>query len=83
MYRKYPAFCKALHERGEVYNSQLDLVDKLEAQGSVYVLRPERPIEVDRIERDVTKLEALYDEGYAIGETFCRDHSNDTTLTFL
>jgi hypothetical protein len=30
-------------------------------------------MEVDRICRDVSKLEALYEEGFALGEKFCAD----------
>ena len=41
------------------------MVEQLESEGRLIVLRPERPIEVDRIERDTSKLLALYDEGYA------------------
>ena len=73
MYGKYPLFCEALNRRGEVYNAQLDLVEKLEERGDVSVIRPERPIEVDRIERNVEKLNRLYDEGVDIGRRFCRD----------
>lgn len=71
MYRKYPAFCDALRKRGEVYNSQLDMVDALEENGDIIVIRPDKPIVVDRIERNPEKLDALYDEGYAIGKRFC------------
>lgn len=71
MYRRYPAFCKALKGRGEVYNAQLSMLDSLEASGDVVILRPENPIMVDRIEHDVRKLETLYDEGYSIGKSFC------------
>ena len=35
--------------------------------------RPIRPIEVGRMEKDVDKLEALYKEGFDIGENFCKN----------
>ena len=47
-----------------IYNSQVELVEKMEAEGSAIVIRPERPIEVGRMERDINKLHALYQEGY-------------------
>lgn len=71
-YSKYPEFCNALSQRGAVYNRQLELVDELERQGKAIVIRPEKPIVVDRIERNPAKLNALYDEGYEIGVKFCK-----------
>lgn len=67
IYRKYPAMREALSNRNSLYNSQLDLIDKLEEEVSVFVIRPQKPIIVDRIEKDVNKLTALYKEGYECG----------------
>lgn len=63
-YRKYPELRRAIKERNGVYNEQISNVEQLEANGDLVVIRPERPIEVDRMERDVAKLLALYEEGY-------------------
>lgn len=68
IYRKYPAMREALSMRNSLYNAQLDLVDKLEEEGSVFVIRPQKPIMVDRIEKDINKLTALYEEGYECGK---------------
>lgn len=68
IYKQYPHLREALSRRNQLYNEQLALVERLEAEGSLTVLRPERPIEVGRIERDILKLTALYDEGYALAE---------------
>lgn len=68
IYRKYPAMRQALGNRNGLYNSQLDLVDKLEEEGKLFVIRPENPITVDRIEKDIDKLTALYEEGYESGK---------------
>ena len=43
------------------------MVEQQEKAGEVVVIRPEQPMQVDRIERDVNKLTALYDEGYRCG----------------
>ena len=64
MYRKYPKLKEAIRNRNAIYNSQVELVEKMEAEGSAIVIRPERPIEVGRMERDINKLHALYREGY-------------------
>ena len=68
IYRKYPHLREALRQRSAIYNEQIALVEQLEERGELVVLRPQRPIEVDRIERDTRKLLALYNEGYACAE---------------
>lgn len=67
-YRKYPQLREALLRRNALYNEQIALIERLEEEGRIVVIRPERPIEVDRIERDTRKLLALYNEGYACAE---------------
>lgn len=64
MYRKYPALRDAIRSRNAFYNEQIALVEQLEEEGKITVIRPERPIEVDRMERNIGKLTALYEEGY-------------------
>lgn len=63
-YRKYPKVREALSRRCRSYNEQLDLVEQLEDAGEVTVIRPRKPVVVDRIERDIKKLTDLYEEGY-------------------
>lgn len=65
-YRKYPALRETLHNRNLEYNRQVALIEELEERGEITVIRPERPIEVKRMERDIKRLTALYDEGYDI-----------------
>ena len=67
-YRKYPALRKSLQERNAVYNRTMDLIDRLEAEGKITVIRPIRPILVGRMEKDTDKLRALYQEGYAVAQ---------------
>ena len=64
LYRKYPKIREALSHRCHVYNEQLDLVERLEDAGEITVIRPKKPVVVDRIERDIAKLTDLYEEGY-------------------
>ena len=59
---------EAIRQRNLLYNRQLSLVEQLEARGELVVIRPERPIQVDRMERDTRKLLDLYEEGYACAE---------------
>lgn len=68
LYRKYPRVREALSHRCAVYNGQLDLVERMEDEGRITVVRPLKPVVVDRIERDVRKLTELYEEGYECAE---------------
>ena len=65
-YHKYPAMREAIRNRSKIYNEQLALVEQLEDAGELTVIRPVRPIVVDRMERDISKLIDLYDEGYEL-----------------
>ncbi|MCM1510072.1 MAG: patatin family protein [Clostridium sp.] len=79
-YSKYPRFRKALCCRSEVYNRQLELVEQLEEKGKIVVIRPKKPVAVDRIERNVNKLQGLYEEGLQIGRQFCKSLSSHEML---
>ena len=72
IYKKYPRLRVALSRRIAEYNHQLDMVEEMEDRGEVTVIRPLRPMDVDRIEKDEKKLEALYEEGFQLGEEFCK-----------
>lgn len=72
VYKNYPRLRVALSRRIAAYNEQLELVDRLEERGEIVCIRPQRPMEVGRIEKDTAKLERLYEEGFALGEAFCK-----------
>ncbi len=73
VYKEYPRLRVALSHRVEAYNRQLDMIERMEDWGDIVAIRPQRPMEVDRVCRDTEKLERLYEEGYEEGEKFCRD----------
>lgn len=62
-YRKYPRLVEALLEAPRRYGRELDMLDRLEAQGRLFVLRPPQPVTVSRAEKDTDKLRALYQQG--------------------
>ena len=69
-YRKYPELQKALSERNEVYNRTMDLIEDLEKQGKIIVIRPVKSVQVGRMEKDTEKLRELYQEGYDLAMKF-------------
>jgi len=59
-----PGVRRALRERQARYDACLDLVERREREGSVFVIRPAEPLAVGRLDRDPARLEALYRQGY-------------------
>lgn len=68
IYSRYPLMRRALSLRCRLYNEQLDLVERLEDEGAITVIRPVAPVQVGRIEKDIGKLTRLYEEGYRCAE---------------
>ena len=69
VYRRYPQFLAAMEGSKKVYNETCDLLDDLERQGRIFVLAPMREVRVTRMEGDMEKLGALYEEGRLETET--------------
>jgi len=63
VYGRYPAFLNALHNMPRNYNRMYAELEELERQGRIFVIRPDRPVIVGRLEKDVQKLEDLYQDG--------------------
>jgi predicted patatin/cPLA2 family phospholipase len=66
-YRQYPRLTRAILQRSHIYNQEMDLVNRLEAQGRAFVIRPTAPC-ISRVERNLEKMEDFYWHGYEIGE---------------
>lgn len=64
IYGEYPRLRMVLSRMHTYYNRQLELIERLEDEGSILVIRPQLPIEVGRLEDDPVKLTNLYNEGY-------------------
>ena len=61
--RKYPKMIEAMEHRHEIYNETLDYIRKREEEGSLYVIRPPKKIDVGKVEHDRQKLLAAYKMG--------------------
>lgn len=62
-YKKYPNLVHAAVYRNHVYNKTMELVERLEEEEKIFVIRPLVPT-VSRLERDETALTAFYQHGY-------------------
>ncbi|SEO31728.1 patatin family protein [Paenibacillus sp. OV219] len=63
-YRKFPKFVEKMLTRDRIYNDELDYIAEQERKGNVFVIRPQQKLIVGRLERDSSKLDALYLQGY-------------------
>ena len=67
-YHNYPNLVDAIENRYQNYNESLALCEAQEREGAALVLRPSKPVELDRFEKDREKLLALYQNGYEDAE---------------
>ena len=61
--RRYPAITQAMARRHEMYNSQLDYVEREEQAGRIFVIAPEHDLPIGRVEMNVEKMNAVYNIG--------------------
>ncbi len=66
VYKNDPYMIKACMKRPLIYNRQLDILERLEKEGRLFVIRPEEE-PVDRLETNVDRLERFYQHGYNVG----------------
>lgn len=63
-YWKYPHVYELMKNRHISYNSTLDYLDACVEEKQAFVIRPKAKSAVGRVEKDVEKLNLLYEEGY-------------------
>ena len=63
MYHKYPKLIEAINTRYLKYNETLDIIKDLEKKKEIFVIRPSSPLNIKRIEKDLTKIDNVYDLG--------------------
>lgn len=66
-YKKYPMLVRSIEIRHVRYNNTLMFIDEEEKAGRAYVIRPENPVAIGRLEKNREKLTALYNQGYSDG----------------
>ncbi|MDE6219883.1 MAG: patatin family protein [Lachnospiraceae bacterium] len=63
-YAKYPKVYGLVSDRYARYNETLQFLEEEKKAGRAFVIRPQRPNDIGRVEKDRKKLEALYQLGY-------------------
>lgn len=67
-YRRYPKLVERLTNRYVDYNRAVEDVIRLNEQGEIFVIRPSVTLPIRRIEKDVSKVQAMYDLGVRDGQ---------------
>lgn len=62
-YRMYPKLIAAAENRFIMYNAEKEYVSKREEEGKLFVIRPDEPIPVSRMEKNPKKLKHAYEIG--------------------
>lgn len=62
-YGDYPNFVEAIKKRHEIYNETVEKIIEMENNKEIIVLRPSKKLHIKRIEKDVDKLQEMYDLG--------------------
>ena len=66
--KKYPAVAKRVLKYAELYNRQLELALKLEAEGRALIVAPQGFSKMKALEKDRDQIMKLYNEGYRSAE---------------
>lgn len=64
-YQKYPNLIRSIVNRSIMYNRTMKLLEQLESEGKIFVLRPLIPT-VSRLEKDYDALMHFYEHGYRL-----------------
>lgn len=62
-YKQYPKLAQAINTRYERYNATIDKIDNLEKKKEIIVIRPSKKVKISRIEKNIDKLQEMYDLG--------------------
>lgn len=62
-YGKFPNFVETAKNAYVKYNETMDFVEKYESENKIVVLRPSELVKMQRVEKDLNKLQAIYDLG--------------------
>lgn len=68
VYQDYPALVEVMAHRHEDYNRSVAYLRGKERRGDLFVLRPEAPLDIDRVEHDPIKIQKAYDHGRAVAQ---------------
>ncbi len=66
--KEYPNVVKTMENRHIEYNETLAYIEEREKTGAVYVIRPDAPLEIGRVEHNPDVMQRVYDIGREVAE---------------
>lgn len=67
-YRHYPKLIERWANRYAEYNQAVEKVIEMEKAGKIFVIRPSESLDISRLEKDLAKVQAMYDLGVKDGQ---------------
>lgn len=64
LYKNFPQLKEMIKNKASNYNRQIELIEKLEKENKVFVIRPDKAIQMGRTEKNKKKLTDAYNYGY-------------------
>ena len=77
VFRKYPKMVELLKMRHQIYNDTLDFIKEMEREGKAFVIAPDKPIEIERFEKDKNRLLKIYSNAVRDTEKFWEKYKDE------
>jgi O-6-methylguanine DNA methyltransferase len=71
-YKKYPDFARSLRVHYSRYNKTMQKIAELEAEGSIFVIRPAKSLDIGRMEKNPENVQRVYNIGKEDGEKYIK-----------
>lgn len=75
-YRHYPKLIERWANRYAEYNQAVEKVIEMEKAGKIFVIRPSESLDISRLEKDLAKVQAMYDLGVKDGRAALSELKN-------
>ena len=75
-YRNYPKLIERWTNRYAEYNQAVEKVIEMEKAGKIFVIRPSESLDISRLEKDLAKVQAMYDLGVKDGQAALSELKN-------
>ena len=75
-YRHYPKLIERWANRYAEYNQAVEKVIEMEKSGKIFVIRPSESLDISRLEKDLAKVQAMYDLGVKDGQAALSELKN-------
>ena len=75
-YRHYPKLIERWANRYAEYNQAVEKVIEMEKAGKIFVIRPSESLDISRLEKDLAKVQTMYDLGVKDGQAALSELKN-------